>query len=351
MRALGHRNSNGSGHSAFKPEVANGVPAAFVPKPGPLKNGLNFQSSDSHLNKRSHNYTCGIPVSSHNVITSSYSSTGGISQVHAPGGVEDVDSLYLLVDYAVFTSLLLSDAEITSKIEALEEKRSQFLTLLQPRLYPFTDSREASKENKRRFLIILALLLHWEQTRSPRENRSGLEDYMYIVPAIIFGQFLPSTIQTAAGSSITSFGGFSCTLTTSTPVAPSQPALTFSSTTTPAFNIPFGPGTRPLIPSFPRATPQPTFGATDRQQTGAAKPALAPSLGSSFPFGSSTAQAPPAAPAPIPPKPAFGNTVWSGFRGLKPTAFVFGTPASTQLAFGTTAVSSFVQPPPRALEL
>ncbi|KAI5280580.1 hypothetical protein MUG91_G1153n1, partial [Manis pentadactyla] len=39
--------SSGSGHSAFKPEVANGVPAAFVPEPGPLKRGLSSQSSDA----------------------------------------------------------------------------------------------------------------------------------------------------------------------------------------------------------------------------------------------------------------------------------------------------------------
>ncbi|KAK2497498.1 hypothetical protein MC885_000025 [Smutsia gigantea] len=120
--------SSGSGHSAFEPVVANGVPAAFVPRPGPLKRGLNSQSSDGHLNKRSRTssvnsstsrYTRGIPMSSHNAITSSYSSTEGLSQVHAPGGVEEVGSLHLLVDYPVFTSCLLSDAEITSKLTAV----------------------------------------------------------------------------------------------------------------------------------------------------------------------------------------------------------------------------------------
>ncbi|XP_032003885.1 nuclear envelope pore membrane protein POM 121C-like [Hylobates moloch] len=82
--------SSGSGHSAFEPLVANGVPASFVPKPGSLKRGLNSQSSDDHLNKRSRSssmssltgaYTSGIPSSSRNAITSSYSSTRGISQV------------------------------------------------------------------------------------------------------------------------------------------------------------------------------------------------------------------------------------------------------------------------------
>ncbi|XP_057343989.1 LOW QUALITY PROTEIN: nuclear envelope pore membrane protein POM 121C-like [Manis pentadactyla] len=107
--------------------------------------------------------------------------------------------------------------------------------------------------------------------------------------AMTFGQSLPGAVQTAAGSSTASFGGFGGTLTTFTPVAPSQPALTFSSTATPAFNIPFGSGTRPPIPSYPGVTPQPMFGATDRQQMGAAKPALAPSFGSSVPFGRSAA--------------------------------------------------------------
>ncbi|KAI5229437.1 hypothetical protein MUG91_G233n3 [Manis pentadactyla] len=111
--------------------------------------------------------------------------------------------------------------------------------------------------------------------------------------AMTFGQSLPGAVQTAAGSSTASFGGFGGTLTTFTPVAPSQPALTFSSTATPAFNIPFGSGTRPPIPSYPEVTPQPMFWATDRQQMGAAKPALAPSFGSSFPFGRSAVPAPP----------------------------------------------------------
>ncbi|XP_021566624.1 nuclear envelope pore membrane protein POM 121-like [Carlito syrichta] len=84
-----HHESSGSGHSAFKPLVTNGVPTSFVPKPGSLKRGLNSQSSDDHTNKRSRTstlssltstYTAGIPISSHNAITSSYSSTRGISQ-------------------------------------------------------------------------------------------------------------------------------------------------------------------------------------------------------------------------------------------------------------------------------
>ncbi|KAK2509859.1 hypothetical protein MC885_007241 [Smutsia gigantea] len=160
--------------------------------------------------------------------------------------------------------------------------------------------------------------------------------------AITFGQSLPGAIQTAPGSSTAGFGG---ALTTSAPVAQSPPALTFSSPTTPAFNIPFGSGTRPPVPSYPGATPQPTFGATDGQQTGAAKPALAPSFGSPFAFGSSASPAPPAAPAPIPPQPGFGSAAQSGFGGLKPTASAFGTPARTQPSFGsTTAAFSFGAP-------
>ncbi|KAI5282832.1 Transmembrane Protein 19 [Manis pentadactyla] len=82
--------SSGSGHSAFKPEVANGVPAAFVPEPGPLKRGLSSQSSDGELHKRpctsavscsKGTCACGIRMSSCNAITSSYTSTGGISQL------------------------------------------------------------------------------------------------------------------------------------------------------------------------------------------------------------------------------------------------------------------------------
>ncbi|XP_057352825.1 nuclear envelope pore membrane protein POM 121-like, partial [Manis pentadactyla] len=85
--------SSGSGHSAFKPEVANGVPAAFVPEPGPLQRGLSSQSSDGELRKRTctsavscskGTCTCGIRMSSRNAITSSYTSTGGISQPPAP---------------------------------------------------------------------------------------------------------------------------------------------------------------------------------------------------------------------------------------------------------------------------
>ncbi|CAO2624630.1 Nuclear envelope pore membrane protein POM 121 [Lemmus lemmus] len=82
--------SSGSGHSALEPLVAKGVPAAFVPKPGSLKRSLASQSSDDHLNKRprtssgsspTSTYTGGIPSSSRNAITSSYSSTRGLSQL------------------------------------------------------------------------------------------------------------------------------------------------------------------------------------------------------------------------------------------------------------------------------
>ncbi|KAK1344905.1 hypothetical protein QTO34_013609 [Cnephaeus nilssonii] len=156
-----------------------------------------------------------------------------------------------------------------------------------------------------------------------------------------FGQSLPSAVQAATSSSTTGFSGFGSTLTTSAPVTTSQPTLTFSSSTTPTFNIPFGSGTKAPLPSYPAANPQP-FGATDGQQQGATKPTLAPSFGNSFTFGNSAASAPTATPAPTPTQPAFGNTAQSAFGGLKPTASAFGTPASTQPAFGsTTAAFSF----------
>ncbi|TKC34726.1 hypothetical protein EI555_006109, partial [Monodon monoceros] len=161
-----------------------------------------------------------------------------------------------------------------------------------------------------------------------------------------FGQSLPSAAQTApsssSSSSTASFSGFGSTLTASAPVSSSQPTLTFSSATAPAFNIPFGSSAKPPPPSYPGANPQPAFGAADGQQQGAAKSALVPSFGSSFTFGNSAAPAPTAAPAPAPAQPAFGGTTQSAFSGLKATASAFGTPASTQPAFGgTTAAFSF----------
>ncbi|XP_036264889.1 nuclear envelope pore membrane protein POM 121C isoform X3 [Pipistrellus kuhlii] len=156
-----------------------------------------------------------------------------------------------------------------------------------------------------------------------------------------FGQSLPGAVQAATSSSTTGFSGFGSTLTTSAPVTTSQPTLTFSSSTTPTFNIPFGSSTKAPLPSYPGTNPQP-FGATDGQQQGATKPTLAPSFGNSFTFGNSAASAPTATPAPTPPQPAFGNTAQPAFGGLKPTASAFGTPASTQPAFGsTTAAFSF----------
>ncbi|CAH7255041.1 nuclear envelope pore membrane protein POM 121C [Phodopus roborovskii] len=150
-----------------------------------------------------------------------------------------------------------------------------------------------------------------------------------------FTQPLASSSQTAAGSG-SGFGGFGSTLTTTSSAAPttSQPTLTFSSTISPAFNIPFSSGAKPALPAYPGANPQPTFGATE----GATKPALAPSFGSSFTFGNSVASAPSAAPAPG----TFGSAAQPAFGGLKAAASAFGTPASTQPAFGsTTSVFSF----------
>ncbi|ELK06866.1 nuclear envelope pore membrane protein POM 121C [Pteropus alecto] len=158
-----------------------------------------------------------------------------------------------------------------------------------------------------------------------------------------FCQSLPSAVPTAtSSSSTTGFSGFGSTLTASAPVTTSQPTLTFSSTTTPAFNILFGSSTKAPLPSYPGSNPQPAFGATDGQQQGATKPTLTPSFGSSFTFGNSAAPALTATPAPAPAQPVFGSTAQTAFGGLKSTASAFGTPASTQPAFGsTTPVFSF----------
>ncbi|XP_039693486.1 nuclear envelope pore membrane protein POM 121C-like isoform X2 [Pteropus medius] len=87
--------SRGSGPSVFESLVADRVPASFVPNLGSLKRGLNSQSSDDQLNKRSlissmssmtSRYAGGLPSSSRNAITSSYSSTRGFSQLWKTGG-------------------------------------------------------------------------------------------------------------------------------------------------------------------------------------------------------------------------------------------------------------------------
>uniref|UniRef100_A0A8C6WAB7 Nuclear pore membrane protein 121 n=1 Tax=Nannospalax galili TaxID=1026970 RepID=A0A8C6WAB7_NANGA len=151
-----------------------------------------------------------------------------------------------------------------------------------------------------------------------------------------FGQPLASTAQTATSSSsgTAGFSGFGSTLTTSTsaPTTSSQPTLTFSSTVTPTFNIPFGSSAKAALPPFGGTSSQPTFGQ------GVTKPAVAPSFGSSFTFGSSVASAPSAAPTSA----TFGSAAQSVFGGLKATVSTFGTPASTQPAFGsTTSLFSF----------
>ncbi|KAM9725929.1 nuclear envelope pore membrane protein POM 121C-like [Dama dama] len=151
-----------------------------------------------------------------------------------------------------------------------------------------------------------------------------------------FGQSLPGAPQTAPSSSSGSagFSGFGSSLSTSAPATAGQPTLTFSSSTAPAFSLPFASGAKPPLASHPVANPQPTFGAAEGQPQGAAKPALVPSFGSSFTFGNSAAPAPTAPPAPTPAQPAFG--------GLKATPSAFGTAAGTRPAFGSaTAVFSF----------
>ncbi|XP_063090369.1 nuclear envelope pore membrane protein POM 121C isoform X2 [Cavia porcellus] len=156
-----------------------------------------------------------------------------------------------------------------------------------------------------------------------------------------FSQSLPSTVQTATstGSSTNTagFSGFGSTLSTPAAITTSQSTLTFSHTTTPAFNIPFGSATKPPVPPppYPGANPQPTLGATEGQQQGSAAPALLPSFGSSFTFGNS------AAPAPAPAPTAFGSSVQSTFGGLKAVSAMFGAPASTQPAFGSSTATVF----------
>ncbi|KAI5934199.1 Nuclear envelope pore membrane protein POM 121 [Manis javanica] len=84
------RCQDSSVRSAFTPVLTKGVRTPFVPKPGPLKRGLSSQSSDGELCKRpctsavscsKGTCACGIRMSSRNAITSSYTSTGGISQL------------------------------------------------------------------------------------------------------------------------------------------------------------------------------------------------------------------------------------------------------------------------------
>ncbi|XP_048224997.1 nuclear envelope pore membrane protein POM 121C [Perognathus longimembris pacificus] len=162
--------------------------------------------------------------------------------------------------------------------------------------------------------------------------------------ASTFGQPLSSAAALPSNSSgSTTFSGFGSGLTTS--ASTSQPSLTFS-TATPAFNIPFGSGTKAGLPPYPGTSTQPAFGATEGPPPGTTKPTLTPSFGSAFTFGTSAAPAPAAPPAPAPtptPAPAaFGASVLPAFGALKGTASAFGAPASTQPTFGsTTTIFSF----------
>ncbi|XP_047277050.1 nuclear envelope pore membrane protein POM 121 isoform X1 [Homo sapiens] len=564
--------SSGSGHSAFEPLVANGVPASFVPKPGSLKRGLNSQSSDDHLNKRSRSssmssltgaYASGIPSSSRNAITSSYSSTRGISQPPPPQlgysiTAEDLD-LEKKASLQWFNQALEDKSESAgaATTEALSPPKTPSLlpplglsqsgppgllpspsfdskpptTLLglipAPSMVPATDTKAPptlqaetatkpqatsapSPAPKQSFLFgtqntspsspaapaassappmfkpiftappksekegptppgpsvtatapsssslptttsttaptfqpvfssmgppasVPLPAPFFKQTTTPATAPTttaplftGLASATSAVapitsaspstdsaskPAFGFGinsvssssvstttstataasqpflfgapqasaasftpamgsifQFgkppaLPTTttvttfsqslhtaVPTATSSSAADFSGFGSTLATSAPATSSQPTLTFSNTSTPTFNIPFGSSAKSPLPSYPGANPQPAFGAAEGQPPGAAKPALAPSFGSSFTFGNSAAPA--AAPTPAPPSmikvvpayvptpihPIFGGATHSAF-GLKATASAFGAPASSQPAFGgSTAV-------------
>ncbi|XP_054215422.1 nuclear envelope pore membrane protein POM 121 isoform X1 [Homo sapiens] len=564
--------SSGSGHSAFEPLVANGVPASFVPKPGSLKRGLNSQSSDDHLNKRSRSssmssltgaYASGIPSSSRNAITSSYSSTRGISQPPPPQlgysiTAEDLD-LEKKASLQWFNQALEDKSESAgaATTEALSPPKTPSLlpplglsqsgppgllpspsfdskpptTLLglipAPSMVPATDTKAPptlqaetatkpqatsapSPAPKQSFLFgtqntspsspaapaassappmfkpiftappksekegptppgpsvtatapsssslptttsttaptfqpvfssmgppasVPLPAPFFKQTTTPATAPTttaplftGLASATSAVapitsaspstdsaskPAFGFGinsvssssvstttstataasqpflfgapqasaasftpamgsifqfgkppalpttttvttfsQSLPTAVPTATSSSAADFSGFGSTLATSAPATSSQPTLTFSNTSTPTFNIPFGSSAKSPLPSYPGANPQPTFGAAEGQPPGAAKPALAPSFGSSFTFGNSAAPA--AAPTPAPPSmikvvpayvptpihPIFGGATHSAF-GLKATASAFGAPASSQPAFGgSTAV-------------
>ncbi|KAK2490316.1 hypothetical protein MC885_003175 [Smutsia gigantea] len=190
-------------------------------------------------------------------------------------------------------------------LSALEEKRPQVLTLLQPPLVLLTGSREASRENKPPPPVpgysITAEDLDREKNASIQWLWRVFEDKTESAGGAATAacwRVRPrrrgprGSSPTAAGSSNTSFGGFGGALTTSAPIAPSQPAL-------------------------------------------------APSLGNAFPSGRSAALARPAAPPAIPTQPAFGSAARAGFLGLKPATFVYVTPARTQPAFGFAAGSRF----------
>ncbi|XP_073911515.1 uncharacterized protein [Castor canadensis] len=82
--------SSGSSPSTSEPLLADGSSASLVQKPVPLKRSLASETSDDPLNKRARmcsrcsppsKFTCGIPVPKRNAIMSSYSSTGGVSQL------------------------------------------------------------------------------------------------------------------------------------------------------------------------------------------------------------------------------------------------------------------------------
>lgn len=77
----------GSRKAAPESLQANGDSASFVPEPESLMTGLISHNSDDHKSKQlctssvTSTHTGGIPCFSQNAITSSYSSTGGISQL------------------------------------------------------------------------------------------------------------------------------------------------------------------------------------------------------------------------------------------------------------------------------
>ncbi|KAI5934227.1 Nuclear envelope pore membrane protein POM 121 [Manis javanica] len=329
--------SSGSGHSAFKPEVANGVPAAFVPEPGPLKRGLSSQSSDGELRKRTCSSavscskgtcTCGIRMSSRNAITSSYTSTGGISQLWkrrpSASPFSSPASSHSQTPESPEKKMREEDGSqgsgSSTPLVNKESQGEQDTTTCREQNWDSPPTPSSSQPHRRKFPLVpsrrgiplisppapwigrsITVEEHYQEKQAQSQWLKRIFEDKTVLPshglhspvwqalatpapttAITFSQSLPSAIQSAAGSSTASFGGFSGTLTTSAPIALSQPALTFSSTTTPAFNIPFSSGTRAPIPSYPGVMPQHTFGATDRQQMWTASQHWSPALAAPF---------------------------------------------------------------------
>ncbi|XP_037700779.1 POM121-like protein 2 [Choloepus didactylus] len=149
----------------------------------------------------------------------------------------------------------------------------------------------------------------------------------------IFNKVLPSAVQISPSSSTANFRVTSDPLSASALLTTNQPSLLSSgSTLTPAFAVPSGSSSDPPFSLSSGATP--AFGAIDRQKQGASQPFLIPSFSNSFLCGNSTVTS--LTPTLTPTWPAFSSTTESSSGGLTTSASTFHTPASTQLAFGST---------------